>query len=637
MNKVIAFTGLLIATVTAHHLFDDTADVTASNRFHSDFEIDYFSSAGLTTDSAFMFSGSGVCVECHGRDPQGQASVTQEGIDINVVDDWRSTMMANSAKDPLWRAKVSHEVLVNPAHQEALETKCTSCHAPMGHFEALHAGQTTYSIAEMLTDSLALDGVSCLACHKQLPDSMGLNFSGELVYDTLKNAYGQYQSPLAGPMIALTGYWPVHSDKMSTSEACAGCHTLITNTVDLDGNSTGGEFVEQATYHEWLNSIYNDSVSCQNCHMPNYPGLVRLIAGYEGIPPRSNFSMHHFSGANAFMLKLMKEHRVELGIDATAQQYDSTIARTMVLLTEQSVDMSASIDQVLSDTVYVDIELVNKAGHKFPSGYPSRRAVLEVVLTDAVGDTIFQSGTLNSNYEAFGQDPTYEPHYNMINNEDDVQMYEIVMGDVNGDVTTVLERADHPIKDNRLVPVGFTTSHASYDTTEMAGLVLSDMDFNNNGGEGSGSDRIEYRIPLNGYSGAFSVSVRFLYQTLPPKWNDEMFSYNSAEIDTFRNMYFSADREPVVVADTVMQNGLESTTELNSSELTVYPNPTSDRLTISDNDELGLITIMDLKGRVLHREQTTQRSLVLDVSNFDQGVYLISSEGQGQAHRFIVQ
>ena len=38
---------------------------------------------------------------------------------------------------------------------------------------------------------------------------------------------------------------------------CAGCHTLITETADLDGNLTGDEFVEQATYHEWLNSIFN--------------------------------------------------------------------------------------------------------------------------------------------------------------------------------------------------------------------------------------------------------------------------------------------------------------------------------------------------------------------------------------------
>ena len=38
-------------------------------------------------------------------------------------------MMANSARDPFWRAKVSHEILVNPAHSVGLQDKCTSCHA----------------------------------------------------------------------------------------------------------------------------------------------------------------------------------------------------------------------------------------------------------------------------------------------------------------------------------------------------------------------------------------------------------------------------------------------------------------------------------------------------------------------------
>ena len=33
--------------------------------------------------------------------------------------------------------------------------------------------------------------------------------------------------------------------------------TLITETRDLNGNATGDEFVEQATWHEWKNSIYN--------------------------------------------------------------------------------------------------------------------------------------------------------------------------------------------------------------------------------------------------------------------------------------------------------------------------------------------------------------------------------------------
>jgi len=56
------------------------------------------------------FQSAGRCDHCHGYDPEGIASVSGKAGDINVVDDWSSTMMANSAKDPFWRAKVSHEV-----------------------------------------------------------------------------------------------------------------------------------------------------------------------------------------------------------------------------------------------------------------------------------------------------------------------------------------------------------------------------------------------------------------------------------------------------------------------------------------------------------------------------------------------
>ena len=41
--------------------------------------------------------------------------------DVNPTDSWRSSLMANSAKDPFWRAKVAHEVAVNPSHQAELE------------------------------------------------------------------------------------------------------------------------------------------------------------------------------------------------------------------------------------------------------------------------------------------------------------------------------------------------------------------------------------------------------------------------------------------------------------------------------------------------------------------------------------
>jgi len=113
--------------------------------------------------------------------------------------------MANSAKDPFWRAKVSHELLVNPNHQLELEDKCTSCHAPLGHFNAKLNGQTHYTLAQMSTDSIALDGVSCSACHQLDPNEAGKQFSGKLVFDTNKVIFGQIPNPFSAPMLSFVG------------------------------------------------------------------------------------------------------------------------------------------------------------------------------------------------------------------------------------------------------------------------------------------------------------------------------------------------------------------------------------------------------------------------------------------------
>ena len=132
------------------------------------------------TDENF-FRGSGLCEGCHGFDPNSIASIDGEGNDINPTDQWRATLMANSAKDPFWKAKVSHETSVNPEHAVELEDKCTSCHAPLGYYGArFDEGASHYSMAELAIDSLALDGVSCNACHAQSDLDIGNLFSGEM-------------------------------------------------------------------------------------------------------------------------------------------------------------------------------------------------------------------------------------------------------------------------------------------------------------------------------------------------------------------------------------------------------------------------------------------------------------------------
>ncbi len=576
----------------------------AENGFHTAEERKHWKTA--TVDTLFLTSSR--CQQCHGHDTAQIASITAEGEDINLFDDWKVTMMANSAKDPFWRAKVSHEVLVNPGHQQEIETTCTSCHAPLGHFAAMHQQQTHYTMADLLADTLGLDGVSCLACHQQADTTLlGFNHSGSLFFDTTKVAYGPFDNPLASPMLNETNYEPKFSEHISDAGLCAGCHTLITHTFDLNGMPTGNTFVEQATYHEWLNSRYNtDDISCQNCHLSALNGNFILIAGHD-TEPRSPFYLHEMVGGNSLMLQLMKNNAAALDIDATPEQFDEVIDATYNLLQFQTLNLELSLLNRTLDTAFFELNLVNKAGHKFPSGYPSRRALVSFLVQTETGDTLFHSGKMDSTYEVFGQDAPFESHHQTIRTEDEVQIYEMVMADVAGNFTTILDRANHLLKDNRLVPEGFTSSHSTYDTTQIVGLATDDPDFNTtaNGIEGNGADKIFFNIPLDGLTDSIVTTAAVYYQTAPPKWMAEMFAESTPEIDAFKNMFMAADRSPVLIQQQVL--GVEgipvSVTQQKSIEkfviLTTLP---GGRVGVASHD-IHQVTAFDASGKmILQRE-----------------------------------
>ena len=615
--------------------------------FHSWEEMMAFQGGGeiqdnLPESSNSLFTGSGRCAGCHGYDINGIASVTGEGEDVNPTDFWRATMMANSAKDPFWRAKVSHEVAVNPDHQEVLEDKCTACHAPLGHFAAHYDGADFYSIAEMVEDSLALDGVSCGACHQIEEEGAGTTFSGVMEFqnDTLYGPYGgDPEEPMIfnQPMLSFVGYDPIYGEHILKSELCASCHTLITNTVDLEGEFTGNDFVEQATYHEWVNSSYSDPETgqeCQECHFPKIDDPIVISSNYAFLEARTPYGLHHMVGGNSFMLELMKNNIDELGLWADEEDFDATIDRTITNLQQQSADVIIDLEEPEEDTITYHVDITNLTGHKFPSGYPARRAYVELLVTAENGDTIFHSGRLQDDFEVYGQNETYEPHYQVINSEEQVQIYEMVMADVNGDVTTVLERADAPLKDNRLVPAGFSTSHFAYDTTMMAGAVLTDLDFNDQGSEeGSGKDIITYRVGLDGYSGLVTASARLMYQSAPPKWNDELFSYDTPEIELFESMYWETGPSPVLVDEDEIELLVVGVDKL-VNELEVYPNPTFDgdiRLSATKEGQWLLFTA---SGALLDELRILQGQQNITLPE-QAGVYLLVNNESGEVHRIV--
>lgn len=62
--------------------------------------------------------------------------------------------------------------------------------------------------------------------------------------------------------------------------------------------------------------------------------------------------------------------------------------------------------------------------------------------------------------------------------------------------------------------------------------------------------------------------------------------------------------------------------EYNPLILKIYPNPTSDFITISTKEK-GLITIRDLTGRIIKKIEANEISTTIDLTNQVTGIYLL--------------
>ena len=582
---------------------------------------------GSSLDSLFegsnaVFSSAGKCDHCHGKDPSGIASVDGEAGDINLVDDWSSSIMANSAIDPYWRAKVSEEIFLHPELQSEIENTCTKCHAPLGSYSHSMTSTGDYSIAQMLADPVALDGVSCLACHQQMPQTEVAQHSGHLIFDPNQIAYGPYTEPLITPMALYSGYTPEHGTHIGDSKLCAGCHSLVTKTIDTAGNLTDNDFIEQATWHEWLNSSYPEQdITCQKCHLQVAEGQqVILAAGYD-TPPRAPFGLHTLAGGNTLMLKMLRDNRTALQIFASEQQFNETIAATLNELQNNSLDIEIVNSSRGIDTLYLDLKLRNKTGHKLPSGYPARKMSVHVTVNDLDNTTIFKSGGFDEEFFIYGENTPYEPHHNTIDSEDEVQVYEMIMGDINSERTNVLNRGFIHLKDNRLVPLGFSSSIEGADTTEIV-LGTMDLDFNFNPLEGSGTDIIHYKIPLDEYTGEAAVTIEVYYQSIPPTFTEQLFTLNTPEIEAFSGMMESVDQSPVLMKSLIIPFddyvGINKHVEIKTPIVFV---DFGNRITIK-NAQNNLVNIYNSDGRLITKDLPGKETMVID-EVLAAGAYLI--------------
>ncbi len=500
----------------------------------------------LTTATSTIFSGSGNCLSCHAPgSPNTSALLDAHGNDVSPVTLWRSTMMANAARDPFWQAKVSAEVAANPHLEAVIEDKCTTCHSPAGRTQAIADGAGGYTMAEMNADPLAMDGVTCTACHQIKPDNLGLesSFSGHYLIENDRLIYGPFTNPSTNPMKNNVNYTPVYGAHTKESELCATCHTLFTPYVDNNGDIVG-EAPEQTPYLEWKNSSFATAgIECQTCHMPALKEGVVISNRPTGLGARTPYVNHYFVGGNTYMLGLLKKYGSELGVTATTAQFDSTIRRTLNMLQRETAGLTTRF-RWDGDTLEVRVAVTNKTGHKFPTAYPSRRAWLNLSVLNN-NTAVWSSGDYNrDSLEIVGLDSGYEPHHDVITSADQVQVYQTIMKDVDGKVNYILLRAAGFLKDNRIPPQGFTKTGPYYDSTRVEGKALDDSNFN---AAASGTDTVTYRIGGLNPQTTYDVRVRLLYQSLAPRYVGHLLSFNTDAVNRFRTYYEATPNLPVTI------------------------------------------------------------------------------------------
>ena len=417
---------------------------------------------------------------------------------------------------------------------DLIQDTCLRCHGVMGQrqfhidnpdSDKLFSKEEAFSHSKY--GALARDGISCTVCH-QIADQGTLQETdtGRFIIPPVEDGYiqinGPFENPTEHPMATSMGITPTHSTYMSESEVCASCHTIrlpvwdaedrLLVTKDEQGTEVALQLFEQTTYLEWLNSSYAqggeaEQRTCQSCHMPDnlngeplsskiaviqdqdYPFFEHEVPTEDmTVTVRDNYRRHSLHGLNLFALEMFNQFADILGVAKqdymTGNTTDINFAiddYTNMALRETAV-VSVTNTTLTDETISAEVTVTNLVGHRFPSGVGFRRAFLQVRVIDDRNNVVWSSGDTNSlgvivdadgnplPTEMLPDNETYQPHHLVITNTNQVQIYEELTVDPQGEFTTSFISRCELLKDNRLMPKGWS------DTAPDDFLVYSPND-----------------------------------------------------------------------------------------------------------------------------------------------------------------
>jgi hypothetical protein len=259
---------------------------------------------------------------------------------------------------------------------------------------------------------------------------------------------------------------------------------------------------------------------------------------YPPTEPRTPFGQHFLVGGNVQVLDMLREMFPE----------ESEVLLASRDRTKENLSNAISITpsgRISGDVLELDVQVVNRTGHKLPTGFPSRRIWLHVKVSDQEGRLLFESGRWDSASGEIAGLAATEPHRNEITDASETMIYEATLEDLGGQQTQSLLLAAKYGKDNRILPAGFDP-----DTVNVEGIdanLLRPVGTDGDEDFLPGSDTVNYRVRVPLDAGAIRVEVEALYQSIKPADTSEMIAERSEEERRFLGL-LEKHNAPAVMA-----------------------------------------------------------------------------------------
>ena len=480
---------------------------------------------GATTGAIMTpIQSSQPCRTCH--------SGLDDSDDYEPWESWRGSLMANAARDPVFRAALSIAEVDNPNAPDF----CVRCHSPEAWFRGRSEVPEYNAAAPMIEDAPRfhpddpahapvddLDGVACMVCHRSEDPTDAQLFNTRLVlHDTPGNGdqrYGPYSYVGAAES-------PPHPTDVSTflptSRLCGQCHditspVLMGHRVEASGVvDTTRPFAVERTFSEWRSSAFpGRSQTCQSCHMPVVDHAVPVANfGSFADAMHTGVSRHYLLGAAQWQLRAIADVIPNIPAGLSSHLTDNADRIGAFIQTAASVEIRAhTLD---GTTATASVRVTNHTGHKLPTGYPEGRQMwLEIDVLDGSGRSVAGSARFN-------------PTTGAIENDAQARTYDSELGvrAADGTVTPGFHfiLSDTLIRDTRIPPEGFAPS-ATDDDAPLG------RDYSDGAGGYHNYDEVAYTLPALCGTGTLQLRARLRYQATTQEYIEYLRDHSPASAD----------------------------------------------------------------------------------------------------------